>query len=344
MAWARKRPSLFLMQNICLFIGVPEDPHLLLVRNRLRLKSVPALIIDPLCPDQLGYDPCEPNRISLRGVEYNISALWWRWKDSLISRAAVQRAEALPSKAVLDEWFSALKAIWAANAPRSVNAYLPSQQFSDKMAQLRLARSVGIKTPSTLLSNSKALTKQMRIRSPLVIKPFSHGFYVDREGHTQPYDTSIIEFNHIDSLSDDDHRMEISFLQEYIERRSEIRINYIFGDIIGRQFKPEAKMNFDPEVHADWRPLYAYTGVRGDRGEPFEIDDSLRTAIENYALHSQLNILCFDIAENLHGEFVFFEANPDGQWLWLCEQERHIDGVVDGLLSIINQQAGQLDA
>lgn len=344
MAWARKRPSLFFMQNICLFIGTPENPHLHLVRNHLRLHSVFAFIIDPLCPDELGCDPCEPNRISLRGVEYNIAALWWRWKDNLIAKAAAERAEALPSRAVLDEWFSALKAIWAANARRSVNAYLPSHQYSDKMTQLRLARSVGIKTPSTLLSNSKELTKQMRIRSPLVIKPFSHGFYVDGEGHSQPYDTSILSFDHIDRLSDDDHRMEISFLQEYIERRSEIRVNYIFGDVISRQFKPEAKMNFDPEVHADWRPLYAYTGVQGNRGEPFEIKESLRAAILNYARQSQLNILCFDIAENLHGEFILFESNPDGQWLWLCEQEYHIEGVVAGLLSIINQQAGQLDA
>ena len=32
-----------------------------------------------------------------------------------------------------------------------------------------------------------------------------------------------------------------------------------------------------------------------------------------------LNFGCFDIAVTPSGEFVFFECNPNGQWLWIEE-------------------------
>lgn len=52
--------------------------------------------------------------------------------------------------------------------------------------------------------------------------------------------------------------------------------------------------------------------------------------MRQYADAVNLNILCFDFVESCN-ELRFLEANPDGQWGWLGDEDRSVRHVAEAL-------------
>lgn len=327
------------MKSTSVFIGSHRDPHLSLVRDRLAEFGHTALILDPTEPREIAFSPQRAGHVEIENEEFHVNLVWWRWKDSLFDRANAEANKEPQDQHDLDEWREGLKYLWAANRAACVNPFVTSIEFSNKLNQIELAGSLGFATPKTHLSNSKTKLQHIVSDQRLVIKPLTQSRYQDENGDLHPYDTAELLTAHIDGLSPAEHRSNIAFVQDYIEKRAEWRINVLYGDIYARRFEPTAMYNFDPAEQADWRPLYRYTGQSGERGAAVEVPDALADLVNAYASHTQLNILCFDIAECANGEFVFLEANPDGQWLWLTKQGAHVDSVTRGIMRTVKEEA-----
>ncbi len=279
------------MAETALFFGLTRDPHLSEVADRLESLGTKTLILDPTDPFEISFNPDRSQQIEIKQQTWGISAVWWRWKPGLLTRLRQECTALVFDDQTEAEWLAATKGIWRCNSKVAVNDFTGSLIYNNKISQLDLASSIGFKTPATRICNSKNTCKQLIDKGDWIIKPLTPALYTTPDQGDQPYNTATLDLNAVESCSAAEHRANASFIQSRIDRKSEIRANFIFGEIFARRFIPETVYNFDPEVHADWRPLYNYSGPVGDRGEPVTLPKSVVEKIFRYAEKSGLRLL-----------------------------------------------------
>ncbi len=322
------------MAAIALFIGLNRDPHIREVAKQLNQLGIQTEVLDPTNALQFSFNPTRPNQIELGGINFHISAIWWRWKPGLLSRLKQEQPDLDFDDQTEAEWLAATKAIWSINSEVAVNKFSGHLNFNNKINQLNLASNLGFSVPDTRVCNSKKSCMAFVANGPAIIKPLIPASFETRDQGTQPYSTATLNTELVEECTIEEHRSNASFIQTCIERKAEIRVNYLFGRVFARRFIPESIYNFDPSIHADWRPLYNFQGEKGDRGEIISLPPECIASINKYAKHTGMQILCFDFAEDIDGTLYFLEANPDGQWLWLCDQEQQILAASSGIAKI----------
>ena len=99
------------------------------------------------------------------------------------------------------------------------------------------------------------------------------------------------------------------FLQEYIEKESELRVT-----IIGKKiFTAKIESQNNKDSIEDFRAVSSYDLVHKEFQLPEKIENKLLAFNEFY----NLEFSTFDIIVTPNQEFVFLECNPNGQWLWI---------------------------
>ena len=106
---------------------------------------------------------------------------------------------------------------------------------------------------------------------------------------------------------DDDISMTPIYLQNYQNKKYEVRLTYISGSFF--------TVRIDSEDKLDWRRDYSklkYSVIKC----PEKIENQCKMLLKNFGL----NYGAFDFIVNEDNEWIFLEVNPNGQWQWL-EQE-----------------------
>lgn len=196
-----------------------------------------------------------------------------------------------------------LKAKW-------INPLFATIQGERKLLQLSIAKKLGLKTPSTLVTNDPQKIKKFIKRKPAIIKPISHGLQVTNEKTFSIY-TSAINQN---DIQDEKQLFEVpSFIQEKIENKSDIRVTVIDKSI----FAVSIKKDNDEEI--DWRKptvIKSYSII----SLPDEINDKL------LKLNNELGLRysAIDLIQTSEDDYIFLEVNPAGEWVWL-ERELELE-------------------
>lgn len=314
--------------NIALFIGYHLDWHLNEVRIFLRENyDILAFIIDPSHPMEIAFDPSSPNKINIEGAEYTIGCVWWRWKPYIDND--FRRSDSYESLQHL-EWNSFLKSIWFLNDKVSVHNFKSAIMYNEKLSQSEIARESGFKIPNTICTNSKNVISSRLNEDNLIIKPLRVGSTTSKDGSSELLSTSILLPKHLDEISADSILNSASYIQELIDKDYEIRLNYIYGHIYARKFERGKINRLVGKDLIDWRLVYQLHNKISDFSEEVSIPKSLSDKILRYAQITSLNLLCFDLAVS-DGNLFFLEANPDGQWGWLGDQENSVKIVADNI-------------
>lgn len=223
-----------------------------------------------------------------------ISSIWWRRSRS------DQRTEVSYPDAQLDllnnDWRGCVRGILEiCHRGTWVSHPIATERSSNKLTQLAIARDCGFRIPKTLVSNNPAEVRGFIEGNPsgTIVKPVvgtKHQLLF-----TQPVDLAL--------LSDEAVVASPAIYQEKIDGTTHLRIN-CFGDYIHC-----VAINTED---LDWRRDLRTSSLR-EWPVPEELKVSLRAAMKRLDLEMGV----FDLKLTPAGEFVWFEVNPQGQFLFL---------------------------
>lgn len=207
------------------------------------------------------------------------------------------------------------------------------RQAANKMRQLVLARKLGFRIPRTLITNDPRQSEAIRNLAPRVVfkplsgtaipmrlknnaaerilsqrySPASLDFGIESDG----YDvfTQRLEPSHLEAL--DSIRFSPVIFQEEIEKAYEIRVTVVGEEMFAAKIFSQERI----ETVVDFRNM-TKTGML--RHEPTVVPSDLQNSIRSLMQSLGLVFACLDFAvDKMTGDWVFFEVNPSGQWLWI---------------------------
>jgi hypothetical protein len=170
-----------------------------------------------------------------------------------------------------------------------------TQRAQNKLLQLRIARSIGLTVPRTLVSSD-----------PDRIREFTReqGGTVVAKTLTGMLGTALEAGRvRLDSLtSDDELRLAPTIYQEEIAGEDHLRV-MVFGEQVHAARISSAEL--------DWR-------LANDMAiEPVEVDEGLQSALRRVVARLGLRMGVFDLKVTPDGSPVFLEVNPQGQFLFV---------------------------
>ncbi|MFO0703236.1 MAG: hypothetical protein U0525_00760 [Patescibacteria group bacterium] len=179
---------------------------------------------------------------------------------------------------------------------------------NQKIYQLFVAKEIGLKIPKTLITTSVQDAKDFYIENNMniITKPLETTIIRTLEESYGIYTTKVSEdmdFTLINNCP--------TLLQENVYKKSELRVT-----VIGKKiFAVEIDSQLSEKSMIDWRR--ANPIIRDLPHRKFELPEHIEQKIQKLMDHYKLNFGAIDMAITPQGEYVFFEINPAGQFLWL---------------------------
>ncbi|MEZ4454008.1 MAG: hypothetical protein R3B09_31415 [Nannocystaceae bacterium] len=176
--------------------------------------------------------------------------------------------------------------------------------------QQRLARSLGMATPRTLMTNDPEEARAFVASCPggAIAKMLSAFPVHDERGEEQVVFTTSLTADHLDKLGG--LRYSPMVFQEKIEKALELRIT-----AVGRRlFAAAVDSQAVDGAEVDWRErgislLRAWT--------PYALPSAVEAALHRYMDAIGMNYSAIDVIVEPSGRHVFLEANPAGECFWL---------------------------
>ena len=194
----------------------------------------------------------------------------------------------------------------------SIGSIVEDRPAASKMLQLAVARELGIRTPDTIFSNNKeSFLPVLKKYEDISLKPIgADSFFTDDEMEYVFYSRKA-KAGDIIAQPNEAFWQTVCFLQNYVEKKYELRITVCNEDVIA--CKIDSQSLDDDKGKVDWRQGYDY----GLKQEIVEIPNEIKTFCTSFLKEMHLNFGCFDFIVTPNDEYVFLECNPNGQWLWI---------------------------
>lgn len=300
-----------------LIISTKLDPHVDAVLTRLQARNVPCFRLNTdhfhqeyrVCADDGPGGTIRIDDIWGRSCRFpdGLRAVWMRKpepslpppgvEDDGVRRYVAQELREFMSFLTVDE-----RVPWINNPDLN-------RRHQRKHPQLRLARSLGLRVPRSLITNDPREAESFMRSCPegVICKPLVMGsHYVDGE-HRVAFTRRIAseEFAALrDSIA-----LCPTYLQEAIPKDHELRVT-IIGE---RVFCCRIDSQGVPGAEQDWRAVdtieLPHTIV--------PLQEETATALRAYLKACDLRFGAFDLIVTPSGETVFLELNPNGQWYWV---------------------------
>jgi predicted ATP-grasp superfamily ATP-dependent carboligase len=179
----------------------------------------------------------------------------------------------------------------------------------DKLFDLFIAESVGLKIPKTLITNSKKELIDFAEKHKVITKAIRQPIGLDLENISiSDQGTLLVDKQSIDELNE---HFSLSIFQEYIEKEYEIRA-LVYGK---RIFAMAIFSQMDNSTKTDFRN---YNHETPNRCVPFKLPKGIESKILKFFKLKNINMGSIDLIFNENG-FYFLENNPQGQYEWLSE-------------------------
>ena len=188
-------------------------------------------------------------------------------------------------------WLSSPQAIWRAE---------------HKPFQLAVAAQLGFTLPHTIVTNDQKATLDFAQGRRLVGKAVHSGYIAGSDGN-QAIFTSAISAGDLEDLSG------LMFapvtFQEKVEKLSDIRVTVVGAEVFAAEILSQGRES----SKVDWRA----TDDPNLEHRMHELPPAVAHRCRRLVSHLGLSFGAIDFALNADGSYVFFEINPNGEWLWL---------------------------
>jgi len=194
-----------------------------------------------------------------------------------------------------------------------------------KLGQLAAAQHLGARIPETLISNDRTrILEFVESVGRAIVKPYSRSFanpimgIIKTRIHLM---TNTVSAEEIRAASEDDIRSSPAIYQREIRKSHELRVA-AFGDrVVGYRINSQ---KFEI-TQLDWRRGEQLEGVAD--AEPTDLPVELCAFVSNFLKLTRLDCGMFDFAVDHDGNWIFFECNPNGQWVALERDSRWISAL-----------------
>ncbi len=201
-----------------------------------------------------------------------------------------------------------------------VNDPVRQSAADHKPLQLRVAREIGLRIPSTVITNDpdEALRFVDSLSGRCIFKAFHSPSW--RIVETRQFDESMKA--DLGTL-----RFAPVILQEYVPLGRDVRVvamkHAAFAAAVSQR-STEAYLDWRLDTKAKWEPIDL----------PRLLSDQISTLLDRLGL-------CYgslDLRETPQGEFVFLEINPSGQFLFLEQEDDHM--IADAFCELLTAGRG----
>lgn len=183
--------------------------------------------------------------------------------------------------------------------------------FSNKLKMLEVASNCGLLIPNTLVTNDLTkLTEFVKSNVAVITKPIKNPFInFNLNNYLLKFNThsKLITY---DDVFNSNRKFSLSFFQQYIDKKVEIRSFYLNG--IFRSMAIFSQQNEKTKI--DFRN---YDRIRPNRCVPYQLPKSLERKLVKFMNKMDIVSGSFDIILTPKNEYVFLEVNPIGQFQWL---------------------------
>jgi hypothetical protein len=226
-----------------------------------------------------------------------LRGLWLRRRNAPVVPAEITNADHRSfcedeSRALLDGWLYAL-------GRRAINPLQAERTYRPKPYQLDMAVTSGLKIPKTLVTNDAAAAAAFAegCESGGIYKILTNTPWQFTEtrplGPEQVRDLGLLKFAPV-------------IFQERIEGGPDVRITIVDDQIFSAEMRPH-----HPEADLDWRMDLAVETL------PHDLPGPVASKLIDYHRRSGLRYGAYDLRRDACGEYVFFEVNPGGQFLFV---------------------------
>lgn len=179
---------------------------------------------------------------------------------------------------------------------------------AEKPCQLPIAAACGLRVPRTLITNDPQQARDFarNIGGQLVCKSLHGGQLQHDDGSRNGVPTRLVDPNEID----DSVRLTAHLFQEWIDKDHEVRLTVAGEHMFAGTIRARSR-----QAYVDWRTDYEAL----DYGTT-DVPDEVRLGVRAWMNHFGLNFGAFDFAVTRKGDWVMFECNPSGQWIWMQQR------------------------
>lgn len=171
----------------------------------------------------------------------------------------------------------------------------------NKLIVNEVARKLNIKRPSFYFLNNKTDLLKLKDRK-LLTKTFSNsGVIRFKNNHTAFFHNDILD---VDIVND---KFRSSYLQEYIEKKYELRIFYLHGKFWSMTIFSQK----DEKTKTDFRN---YNDEKPNRNVPYKLPIEIEDKLDCLMKELNLNSGSIDMIVTPDNEYYFLEVNPVGQF------------------------------
>ena len=191
-------------------------------------------------------------------------------------------------------WLSSPQAIWLAER---------------KPYQLAKAAQLGFTLPRTIVTNDEAAVKGFALENELVAKAVSSGYIKGIDGNRAIFTNALVpgDLEDLSGLA-----LAPVIFQENIVKSSDIRVTVVGNDVFAAEILSQSRES----SNVDWRA----TDDPDLEHRPHELPSMLARQCLSLVSNLGLAFGALDFALTPDGTYVFFEINPNGEWLWLEDQ------------------------
>ena len=201
---------------------------------------------------------------------------------------------------MLDGLLSVVEEGFSVNPPRLV------EYGCNKLQQLKVAKFCGMKIPPTLITSDYDLLREFcQQHKSIIAKPLMSYVWGNQDHQIIAATTRIASIN---DIGREEVELAPTIYQAEVEKRIELRVT-----VFGKYFSAVSidSQRFEGSS-LDWRADRRYLETL----EPFDVPSSIQEKILAFMKYTGLRFGTFDFAIEPDGEFVFFEVNVSGQFLW----------------------------
>jgi hypothetical protein len=260
---------------------------------------------------ELSYDGGDP-RLRCGSNWYrtaDFENVWYRRPEKLKDSLFDNSPEA---QFALDEWSEALEGYFA-HIPMAKWMNHPSCNVaaSHKIAQLSVARSLGLLVPDTVVTQTPSQLQEFFARhsGSIITKPMGRGYLErpDDEHDSLVYTNPVLQ-GHLDSLND--LPLCPTLFQQRIDKCADVRITVV-DDCI------HAVKLFAHDDDGSQRCDIRRDNMKDVVYQPIALPQDIERKLTRLMRHYSLRFAAIDMVVDKDGQWYFLEVNPGGQWAWL---------------------------
>jgi hypothetical protein len=189
-----------------------------------------------------------------------------------------------------------------------INGPEANLKASNRLRQLTIAKKVGLRIPSTIITNDpNAAAKFYQVHNGQIVLKALHHHGIEIEGKVYSVYTHSLTKDSLSKL--DDLVYAPCILQEKLNKKSELRVTIVGEKVFAAELDTQAIPNCRDDLHRGIISKIPKKAVK--------LDSSTEASCLKMMKIFDLKYGAFDFVLDMKNQPHFLEVNPSGDWYWI---------------------------